>query len=257
MIFYYTATGNCLYLARQIEEDLYSIPQELKKEDLRYKADKIGIVAPIYAGELPQTVRCFLAKAKFDTPYFYMLLTYGNRDTVAGVWSENFCKEHGIHVDFIQTIKMVDNYLPSFDMEEQMAINKHVDEQIQEAKARLEAQKKEIPQPTKESQEAYQMVTKRFTDHPELNNGETIQITNQCAGCTICEQVCPIGNIQMVNGKAQRKSKTCDFCLACVQNCPFHAIALKFDKNPNARYRHPKITLKDIVKSNHQGGTEK
>ena len=53
---------------------------------------------PIYAGELPQTVRRFLAKAKFDTPYFYMLLTYGNRDTVAGVWSENFCKEHGIHV---------------------------------------------------------------------------------------------------------------------------------------------------------------
>ena len=50
MIFYYTATGNCLYVARQIEEDLYSIPQELKKEDLRYKADKIGIVAPIYAG---------------------------------------------------------------------------------------------------------------------------------------------------------------------------------------------------------------
>ena len=87
MIFYYTATGNCLYVARQIEEDLYSIPQELKKEDLRYKADKIGIVAPIYAGELPQTVRRFLAKAKFDTPYFYMLLTYGNRDTVAGVCS--------------------------------------------------------------------------------------------------------------------------------------------------------------------------
>ena len=85
-----------------------------------------------------------------------MLLTYGNRDTVAGVWSENFCKEHGIHVDFIQTIKMVDNYLPSFDMEEQMAINKHVDEQIQEAKARLEAQEKDIPQPTKESQEEMQ-----------------------------------------------------------------------------------------------------
>ena len=43
-----------------------------------------------------------------------MLLTYGNRDTVAGVWSENFCKEHGVHVDFIQTIKMVDNiYLHS------------------------------------------------------------------------------------------------------------------------------------------------
>ena len=76
------------------------------------------------------------------------------------------------------------------------------------------------------------MVTKRFTDHPELNNGETIQITDQCAGCTICEQVCPIGNIQMVNGKAQRKSKTCDFCLACVHHCPLHAIRLKIERIP-------------------------
>ena len=30
-----------------------------------------------------------------------------------------------------------------------MAINKYVDEQIQEAKARLEAQEKDIPQPNK------------------------------------------------------------------------------------------------------------
>lgn len=257
MIFYYTATGNCLYVARQIEDNVYSIPQELKKENLEYKDDKIGIVAPIYAGELPQTVRRFIEKAKFDTSYFYMLLTYGNKDSVAGVWSEKFCRNHGIKVDFIQTVLMVDNYLPSFDMDEQMAMNKHVDEQIQKAKKKIDERQQSIPQPTQEGIEAYQMVSQRFTLHPELNNGETIQMTLRCVGCSICEQVCPIGNIKMVNGKAQRISKTCDFCLACVQNCPFLAIGLKIDKNPSARYRHPKITLKDIVQSNHQGGIEK
>lgn len=36
--------------------------------------------------------------------------------------------------------------------------------------------------------------------------------------------------------------------------CPFHAIELRIDKNPDVRYRHQDITLKDIVNSNQQGG---
>lgn len=77
MIFYYTATGNCLYVAKNIESETLSIPQELKKDELNYKDEKIGIVAPVYAGELPKTVRKFIEKAHFETDYFYMLLTYG------------------------------------------------------------------------------------------------------------------------------------------------------------------------------------
>ncbi len=73
-----------------------------------------------------------------------MILTYGSRDTVAGVWCEKFCQEQGLHVDFIQTIKMVDNYLPSFDMDEQMVIDKHVDKQIQKVKEQLEAQEARV-----------------------------------------------------------------------------------------------------------------
>lgn len=36
MIFYYTATGNCLYAAKMIEKNLRSIPQELTKAELKY-----------------------------------------------------------------------------------------------------------------------------------------------------------------------------------------------------------------------------
>lgn len=50
-----------------------------------------------------------------------------------------------------------------------------------------------------------------------------------------------------------KKWDTCDFCLACVHHCPFKAIDLKVNKNKDARYRHPAMTLKEIVKSNHQG----
>ena len=37
MLFYFTATGNCLYVARKLENQILSIPQELKKENLHYK----------------------------------------------------------------------------------------------------------------------------------------------------------------------------------------------------------------------------
>lgn len=252
MLFYYTGTGNCLYVAKKLDMNISSIPQELKKSDLKYEAESIGIVAPIYAGELPKTVRRFIEKASFKTNYFYMVLTYGNRDSVAGVWSEDFCKKQGIKVDYIKTVKMVDNYLPSFDMYEQKKIDKNVDGQLEIIVSDINQRKEYISQPTKEGIEAYEMVTKRFKEHPELNNGETITMTNRCIGCGICTKVCPIGNITLESKKAKRINKSCDFCLSCVQNCPFKAIDLIIDKNPNERYRHADITLKDIIQANQQ-----
>ena len=252
MLFYFTATGNCLYVARKLENQILSIPQELKKENLHYKDEKIGIVTPVYAGELPQIVRKFIEQAHFDTDYFYMILTYGKSDSVATIWSEAFCQKNHIHLDYAQSILMVDNYLPSFDMEEEILIDKKTDAQIQIAKENIEKRMKFIPEPDQAAKDLYAMASKRFAKHPELNNGEAIIMTNQCAGCKICEQVCPIGNIKVIDGKAKRLNKTCEFCLACVHHCPFTAIHLITDKNPDARYRHPQVSLKEIVKSNKQ-----
>lgn len=36
-------------------------------------------MAPVYGHEVPVMVKEFLHKATFDTDYFYMILTYGNR----------------------------------------------------------------------------------------------------------------------------------------------------------------------------------
>lgn len=73
MVFYFTATGNCLYVARELaaQEDSMpvSIPQEMAQEgELRYEADAIGIVYPIYGHMMPTMVREFVERAAFDTP---------------------------------------------------------------------------------------------------------------------------------------------------------------------------------------------
>ena len=44
LLFYFTATGNSLYVAKQLENDPISIPQELRKANRHYISDSIGIV---------------------------------------------------------------------------------------------------------------------------------------------------------------------------------------------------------------------
>lgn len=70
MVFYFTATGNSLYIAKQIEPDPVSIPQAMRREQLEFTAERIGVVAPVYGHEMPPMVREFLRRAVFHTDYF-------------------------------------------------------------------------------------------------------------------------------------------------------------------------------------------
>ncbi len=47
-IFYFTSTGNCLYIAKKFKAELYSIPQVLKGTQFEFEDDKIGIIVPCY-----------------------------------------------------------------------------------------------------------------------------------------------------------------------------------------------------------------
>lgn len=252
MVFYFTATGNSLYVAKKLDENPISIPQVLKQEKLDFSDDKIGIVCPVYCGEIPHIVFEFIKKSTFSTPYLYMVLTYGNDETDSAEFTYRQCKRIGIDFSYIHCVKMVDNYLPVFDMNEQKVINKHVDEQVKAVMENIDSLKKEIPSSTIEGRKLHSRVSKMNKIIPSLNNGKALKIdANKCTGCKICMQVCPVGNL-IVTTTAQKISKKCEFCLACVHHCPHNAIYLKMDKNPNARYRNENITLQEIMQANHQ-----
>lgn len=79
MVFYFTGTGNSLYVAKQLEEKRISIPQAIHEEELVFEGDTIGVVCPLYGHEMPAMVKEFLRRAVFRTEYFYLVLTYGKR----------------------------------------------------------------------------------------------------------------------------------------------------------------------------------
>lgn len=250
MIFYFTATGNSLYVAKQLSEKPISIPQI--KSDMIFKDDIIGIVCPVYCGEIPKAVFNFIKNTKFETEYLFLILTYGMDATDSAEFTFNQCKKQGVQFDYIACIKMVDNYLPAFDMASEKKVDKQIPEQLSAIIKDIDGRKKGFPMPTVAGRKLHKQVAMMNKIMPSFNNGSALKITNKCVGCKICERVCPIGNIIVLTDYAQWLNKKCEFCLACIHNCPNNAIALKRERNPSERYRNENVTLEEIVKANNQ-----
>jgi Fe-S-cluster-containing hydrogenase component 2 len=48
----------------------------------------------------------------------------------------------------------------------------------------------------------------------------------KCGGCGTCVGECPVGAIEIVDGKAEIKADVCIECGACTGACPCEAISL-------------------------------
>lgn len=252
MIFYFTATGNSLYIAKQLGDELISIPQAMKQDNLTFEADKIGIVCPIYGHEMPKMVKDFIKKATFKTDYFYIVLTYGALHGGAAELANDYLKSVGKKADHITSIVMVDNFLPNFDMVEQCAIDKKTPENLAIIKADIDKKKHKIEKAgfkNKMIHKGYLMMVK--------NQDETVwskfRVEDNCIGCETCVKVCPSASIKTENGKAVHTMNNCQACYACVHACPQKAIKFTIpEKNPDVRYRNENITLEEIIKANNQ-----
>lgn len=76
-----------------------------------------------------------------------------------------------------------------------------------------------------------------------------IKVDEKCIGCQTCIKVCPMNNIELIEGKIKIKDN-CMTCLACFHWCPTAAIYMSKEKAIERRekYHHPDVRLTDIIK---------
>ncbi|MBR3328244.1 MAG: EFR1 family ferrodoxin [Atopobiaceae bacterium] len=257
MIFYFTATGNSLYAARQIGagDKLVSIAQELRKNDRHYKDDAIGIVVPLFEFDLPSVVEEFIMGSTFNTDYFFVVSTFGMHSGGIAERVSKRLEAAGRRVDYYNTVIMVDNALQVFDMAEQMRIDpeKKVDEHLAAVRADIESRRHYIQPATQEEIDFYEgyMAAPAFDLKPRPDN-PLYRLTDACIGCGTCSRVCPMRSIRMEDGKPTWDYSTCAGCYACVHACPKAAIRFaKYEEpNPEVHYRNPHVTLADLMRAN-------
>ena len=247
-ILYYTSTGNNLYIAKQLGGELISIAQLMKNNEFDIQEDIVGIVFPVFYATSPKMLREFVEKADIKTDYLFLITSYGSDgDQNALRIMKETLNKRGIEVNYTNSVLMVDNFLPTFDMTNEKELKKDLN---------ITDDIKAIRQDILKKRE-YHLDKKNFTDienievllETTMTEKFHIQVGEDCSGCKICTNVCPRGNIELID-ETPIFGDTCDFCLGCVHHCKTNNLTINDEKNPNERYRNPNIKLSEIIKSN-------
>ncbi|GHU44124.1 hypothetical protein FACS1894111_10900 [Clostridia bacterium] len=251
-IFYFTSTGNCLAVAKKIgakfpESKLISIPQVIDSSDLAFHDDIIGLIFPIYGFGLPEMVRRFMENAKWEAEYAFAIGTYGNMPGAAMRSVQRLASQKGNHFDYAESLLMVDNYLPGFEIDSEIAKlpGKQVDENLARIITDID---------TREKQNAtasilMRMITAGIGGGRFINvkQAQNFIVNDNCIHCGICAKICPAGNITVTDTVAF--ADKCEGCQGCVHLCPQNAIHMRNEKS-TVRWRHPDVPLGEIVLAN-------
>ena len=250
-IFYFTATGNSLYVAKRIGGELYSIPQMLKEGTSEFTDEEIGFVFPCYGFGIPRMVINFIRKSKFKANYFFAVMTYGNKAASGLRCIEKIGSQADIHFNYTNEVLMIDNYLPVFKIEDQLKKenSKKTEEKLEQIVRDIKNRQKQLTRKGFVSDVVSKAVSKLTTILHQDDGDKRFIVRDNCNSCKVCEKVCPINNI-----KVDRKPEylhNCEGCFACIHHCPQTAIHLKFERS-NTRFINRNVKLQEIIEANNQ-----
>lgn len=249
-IYYFTGTGNSLYIAKKIKNSLENctlIPIEtlVSLNKIIPNAKEIGFIFPIYFGDIPNFIKKIIKKFDFSNVEYIFVLP--NCYSVAGATFLNFrkiLKSKGKNINYENILFMPDNAI-LFSIEEDRKKLKQTEINIfpiiEDIKNKIN---KKFPTNYFQLLQYYSM--KLFSE--QEFSPKKFRVNNNCIGCGICKQVCPCNNIILNNGKPLFNSN-CAHCLACFHWCPKEAISMKnFIIKNRRKYHNPNIKLNEIIR---------
>lgn len=250
-IFYFSGTGNSLAVARELNNSLSDkasiIPLSTfrNEESVQIDADVVGFVFPVYFMNIPDIVKSFIKKLTFKTnPYIFAIATC-NGIPGASLSELNKClnrKGELLSSGFV--IHMPGNALVTPHNIEIERLNNY--------KTKVTEISTNINNRSINKIECKDNLKTRIVSGICKPLGKQLYLTpknvsytSQCVGCGICEKVCPLNNIKMIN-KRPHWEKDCSTCLACFHWCPKKAVKGGKMLNKRERYHHPEMSIEDM-----------
>lgn len=255
-IFYYTGTGNSLFIARAVAQELGETEiismVDYRKEKAEIDFKIVGLVFPVHAWGLPTPVINFVKELKTVTPeYVFAVAVNAGQVSATLVQLERILKKKGITLSSGFEIPMPSNYIPWGGPGPKAEQQRRFD--AAKAKiSRLAGYIKKQEQRPVEKGPLWQRIMFTFIykislpQFPKMDR--SFWVDNKCNSCGICVKVCPAQNISMETGKPVWHHQ-CEQCFACLEWCP--QVSVQYGKKTlmYERYHHPDIELKDVLKT--------
>ena len=179
-----------------------------------------------------------------------MVATYGFTDCGSLHEMKKLLESNGNKADYYNSLLMVDNYLPFFDIETQLAklkeknIENNLNKIIEEVNTRTIKEENCGWFNNLASSIGFNVVKQIEKFTPKM-----FYVNDECISCGICKKVCPVSNIVQETKHKPKFGNNCESCLACINNCPKNAIQLKTQRS-SKRFRNPNVSLNEVIDSN-------
>jgi ferredoxin len=263
-IFYYTGTGNSLWIARTLAKmlgdvELVSI-SDWMKEKRPVLSKIVGVIFPVHMWGVPPPVIRFIPELKALAPqYLFALAVDAGQVANTLVQLKGLCKKQGLTLASGFEIKMPTNYIPWGGPENPEKQQEKFDLAIKKISGIITVVRNKESRPVEKGdlwQRALFTVFYKMS-YPHLPTmDKSFRVDEKCNHCGICARVCPAENIVMLEGKPTWQHH-CEQCLACIQWCPQEAIQYGKKTPAYKRYHQPEILLKDVLKDGSKGKSSK
>lgn len=247
MILYFSATGNCKYVAARLAsafgQETVSIVDCIQGGVYSFADDTIGVVVPTYFWGLPSIVKEFLEKVDFHADYLYFIATYGTTPGASDAMAGKAIR--GKTIDAFYSVRMPDTWTPIFDLstpEKVAAFSRTTEAEIDDAIRKIGERHTNrhmtphVPAFLAEwfAQPIYNS-NKRRTAH--------FRVEESCVGCGLCARKCPVQAIEMQGKRPVWVKEKCALCLGCLHRCPKFAIQYGNRTQHHGQYTNPNATL--------------
>ena len=247
MILYFSATGNCKYVAARLAaafgQETVSIVDCIQGGAYYFTDDTIGIVVPTYFWGLPSIVKEFLEKADFHTDYLYFIATYGTTPGASDAMAGKAIR--GKTINAFYSVRMPDTWTPIFDLstpEKVAAFSKTTEAEIDDAIRKIGERYTNRHMPP----HVPAFLAEWFAQ-PIYNNKKRrtahFRVEESCVGCGLCAKKCPVQAIEMQKKKPVWVKEKCALCLGCLHRCPKFAIQYGKNTQRHGQYTNPNVTL--------------
>jgi len=262
-ICYFSGTGNSLAVARdmvgKLNAKLTPVVSRMDQESVKVEADAIGFVFPIYDFKPPPVVEGFIRKLEdIDSKYLFAVCTYGIAPAQSLKHLDKVMKSCGGRLSAGFAVGM-----PHSGIGSGAVTGTQQESMFEDWKDRLGETCDYVNSGEKGKIESsnlfFDMFQSRiismvpfllkFLQQVLLKGTESLAFTSSkdCNGCGICERICPLNNVEMVDDKPIW-SDNCAGCFACLNWCPKEAISLGgFDANIR-NYHHPDVKISDMLR---------
>lgn len=243
MILYFSGTGNSRYVARAIAkitgDTVVSLNGRIKKGDTGplHSDQPFVFVTPAYAWRIPRVVRENILQTEFngnDRAYFVM--TCGDGAGNAAQYIKEICKQKAFVFRGFASVVMPENYVAMFSVPDQVTAGRIV--QMAGPGIREIADRINKGMQLKEPCVSITGRLQSWLFNPAfyaLINAKGFRFTNACISCGKCAELCPLNNIQIIDG-APRWGGNCTHCMACICGCPTEAIEYTNASRGKPRY---------------------